>query len=204
MQKKIQNNKIIIDNFLPDNEAKPVLERYAGEHFPWYFKNYVVSESQIETESQKHQYQFTHHVLREDGSVVAQHQGAHFYTIGQRKGLHVGGRPKPSFAIGIDVENNIVFTGQGENHLGLYRKALKIEKGTINYLDESFTEKETEFERKFLVRIRYRQGLQEATLVFKDGEHYIIFKEKQRGITSGQFAAWYSGEILVGSGVIES
>jgi tRNA-specific 2-thiouridylase len=141
---------------------------------------------------------------RDDGSIVAQHQGAHFYTIGQRKGLHIGGRPKASFAIGIDVENNIVFTGQGENHLGLYRKALKIEKGSINYLDESFPESNTDFERKFLVRIRYRQGLQEATLICKDGNHYIIFKENQRGITSGQFAAWYSGEILVGSGVIES
>lgn len=141
---------------------------------------------------------------REDGCVVAHHQGAHFYTIGQRKGLHVGGRPKASFAIGIDVENNIVFTGQGEKHLGLYRKALKIEKGTINYLDDSFNDSVKDYERKFLVRIRYRQKLQEATLICKDGNHYIIFEENQRGITSGQFAAWYSGEVLVGSGVIES
>jgi len=141
---------------------------------------------------------------REDGSVVANHQGAHFYTIGQRKGLHVGGRPKASFAIGIDVEKNIVFTGQGEKHLGLYRKALKIEKGTINYLDDSFNNSVKDFERKFLVRIRYRQKLQEATLICKDGNHYIVFEENQRGITGGQFAAWYSGEVLVGSGVIES
>ena len=141
---------------------------------------------------------------REDGNVVAQHQGAHFYTIGQRKGLHVGGRPKASFAIGIDVENNIVFTGQGEKHLGLYRKALKIEKGTINYLDDSFNDSVKDFERKFLVRIRYRQKLQEATLICKDGNHYIVFEENQRGITSGQFAAWYSDEVLIGSGVIES
>ncbi|MAO31924.1 MAG: tRNA 2-thiouridine(34) synthase MnmA [Crocinitomicaceae bacterium] len=141
---------------------------------------------------------------RGDGSVVAHHQGAHFYTIGQRKGLHVGGRPKASFAIGIDVENNIVFTGQGEKHLGLYRKALKIEKGTINYLDDSFNDSVKDFERKFLVRIRYRQKLQEATLICKDGNHYIVFEENQRGITSGQFAAWYSDEVLIGSGVIES
>jgi len=86
----------------------------------------------------------------------------------------------------------------------LYRKALKIEKGTINYLDDSFNDSVKDFERKFLVRIRYRQKLQEATLICKDGNHYIVFEENQRGITSGQFAAWYSDEVLIGSGVIES
>ncbi len=141
---------------------------------------------------------------REDGEVVATHQGAHFYTIGQRKGLHVGGRPEASFAIGIDVENNIVYTGQGENHCGLYRKALKLEKGSINYLDNSFYELDKDYEKDFLVRIRYRQPLQKAKLIRKNEEHYILFDKSQRGVTSGQFAAWYNNETLVGSGVIES
>ena len=72
MQKKIQNNKIIIDNLLPENESKVIIDRYYGEHFPWYFKNYVVDESQVVEESKKHQYQFTHHVLREDGNIVTE------------------------------------------------------------------------------------------------------------------------------------
>ncbi|MDG1841082.1 MAG: tRNA 2-thiouridine(34) synthase MnmA [Crocinitomicaceae bacterium] len=142
--------------------------------------------------------------LKKDGETVAHHQGAHFYTIGQRKGLHVGGRPKASFAIGIDVKNNLVFTGQGEKHPGLYRKALKIENKSINYLDDSFTEKNEDFELDFEVRIRYRQALQEGVLIRKNGDHYILFKKEQRGITSGQFAAWYKSETLIGSGVIES
>ena len=141
---------------------------------------------------------------RKDGEVVATHQGAHFYTIGQRKGLHIGGRPQASFAIGIDVKNNIVFTGQGEKHPGLYRKALKLEKRTINYLDESFNESDEDLEKKFLVRIRYRQALQKATFIRKNRENYILFEKAQRGITCGQFAAWYTKETLVGSGVIES
>jgi len=142
--------------------------------------------------------------LKKDGETVANHQGAHFYTIGQRKGLHVGGRPKASFAIGIDVKNNLVFTGQGEKHPGLYRKALKLENKSINYLDGSFTEKNEDFEVTFDVRIRYRQALQEGRLIRKNGDHYILFKKEQRGITSGQFAAWYKNETLIGSGVIES
>ena len=142
--------------------------------------------------------------LKKDGETVANHQGAHFYTIGQRKGLHVGGRPKASFAIGIDVKNNLVFTGQGETHPGLYRKALKIENKSINYLDDSFREKDEDFELTFDVRIRYRQALQEGLLIRKNGDHYILFKKEQRGITSGQFAAWYKNETLIGSGVIES
>lgn len=142
--------------------------------------------------------------VKKDGKTVANHQGAHFYTIGQRKGLHVGGRPKASFAIGIDVKNNLVFTGQGEKHPGLYRKALKLENKSINYLDGSFTEKNEDFELTFDVRIRYRQALQEGRLIRKNGDHYILFKKEQRGITSGQFAAWYKNETLIGSGVIES
>ena len=142
--------------------------------------------------------------LKKDGETVANHQGAHFYTIGQRKGLHVGGRPKASFAIGIDVKNNLVFTGQGEKHPGLYRKALKLENKSLNYLDYSFREKNEDFELNFDIRIRYRQALQKGLLIRKNGDHYILFKEEQRGITSGQFAAWYKNETLIGSGVIES
>ena len=98
MQKKIQNNKIIIDNLLPDHEAKVIIDRYYGEHFPWYFKNYVVDESQVVEESKKHQYQFTHHILREDGNIVTEQDNWQmlfpiFNRIHPRLGSHQSAGP---------------------------------------------------------------------------------------------------------------
>ena len=136
-----------------------------------------------------------------DGKEVTTHQGAHYYTIGQRKGLHIGGRPEPSFVIGIDTINNIVYSGQNEQHPGLNRWALKLDESSISWVN-----KVQEFELKqllpCLVRIRYRQPLQKATLLKNDTGCYILFENKQKGIAPGQFAAWYNGEELLGSGVI--
>lgn len=136
----------------------------------------------------------------QDGIQVTEHQGAHYYTIGQRKGLHIGGRPEPSFVIGIDTTSNVVYTGQGESHPGLNKWALKLEKGTINWIRTADFDLIKGFE--CLVRIRYRQPLQKAKLIQKSDEFYILFEQKQRGITPGQFASWYIDNELIGSAVI--
>ncbi len=136
-----------------------------------------------------------------DGVEVTTHQGAHYYTIGQRKGLHIGGRPEPSFVIGIDTKLNIVYSGQTEKHPGLNRWALKLEKEDLSWFN-----KHEVFEKEGIlscqVRIRYRQPLQNATLIKKETDYYILFESLQKGITPGQFAAWYLGQELLGSGVI--
>jgi tRNA-specific 2-thiouridylase len=138
------------------------------------------------------------------GQKVATHQGAHFYTIGQRKGLQIGGRPLPSFAVQIDVENNIVYSCQGDDHPALNRWALKIEQKEINWIQFPEWVQEQEFEVEIDARIRYRQPLQKAKLIKKNNQLYMLFNKLQRGITPGQFAAWYIDEELIGSGVIES
>jgi tRNA-specific 2-thiouridylase len=136
-----------------------------------------------------------------DGVKVADHIGAHYYTIGQRKGLHIGGRPLPSFVISIDTKNNIVYTGQGDNHLGLNRIALKIKSSEFHIINPNFnnwTNQETEYD----VRIRYRQPLQKAKVWMKDDFVYVLFDKLQKGITPGQFLACYLNDELVASGVI--
>lgn len=138
------------------------------------------------------------------GQKVATHQGAHFYTIGQRKGLQIGGRPLPSFAVQIDIEKNIVYSCQGDDHPALNRWALKIELNAINWIQFPDWAQKQEFEVEIDARIRYRQPLQKAKLIKKNNEFYMLFTRRQRGITPGQFVAWYIGEELIGSGVIES
>ena len=139
---------------------------------------------------------------KEEGIKVATHQGAHYYTVGQRKGLQIGGRPLPSFVIQIDTENNIVFSGQSDSHLALNRWALFIDNKEIHSVNPNFDLKIGDV-KEFAVRIRYRQKLQKATLTRKSEGIYILFEKLQRGITPGQFAAWYEGDELVGSGVIQ-
>lgn len=130
------------------------------------------------------------------GIVVGQHTGAHYFTIGQRKGLDVGGKPEPLFVIGTDTVNNVVYVGQGQNHPGLYRTALKVESQEMHQLHP------IEDNQIVQARIRYRQPLQNAKMVKKEGSWYLDFEKPQRGITAGQFAAWYNEDDLLGSGVI--
>lgn len=136
-----------------------------------------------------------------EGRVVGEHNGAHYYTIGQRKGLNLGGHAKPLFVIGTDTTENIIFTGMGEDHPGLYRQGLFISRDDEHWIrtDLKLAVGET---RKYLGRIRYRQRLDPCTLHKKNEGLYIIFDKPQKSITPGQFAAWYDGEELVGSGVI--
>ena len=136
------------------------------------------------------------------GTVVGQHQGAYYYTIGQRKGLQIGGKPLPSFIIGVDTINNLLYTGQSELHNGLNKYALKIEINSINWLNNN-TLFNSNNELSCRVRIRYRQPLQDAILLRVNGDVFVLFSKKQKGVTPGQFAAWYQGDELVGSGVIE-
>jgi tRNA-specific 2-thiouridylase len=136
-----------------------------------------------------------------DGKIVGTHGGAHFYTIGQRKGLNVGGKTEPLFVIDTDVEKNIIYVGMGQQHKGLFRSGLFIRHDDIHWIRPDLSMKTGEW-RNFSVRIRYRQPLQQAQLFqMKDGIH-IVFDQPQRGVTSGQFAAWYDKEELIGSGVI--
>ncbi len=136
-----------------------------------------------------------------DGKKIGTHQGAHFYTIGQRKGLGIGGRKESLFILGTDVKENVIFVGEGDNHPGLYRKVLCIQREAIHWVNPRYRMAVGE-NRRFQIRIRYRQPLQEGELILREEGLYIRFDEPQRGITSGQFAAWYSGDELVGSGVI--
>lgn len=139
----------------------------------------------------------------EEGAVIGKHPGSQFYTIGQRKGLNVGGKAKPLFVISIDVEKNKVYVGQGDDHPGLNRKGLKINNGEIHWIRNDM-EMKTGESRRYAVRIRYRQPLQDATLIKNEDGLYIEFDKLQRGITPGQFAAWYQENELLGSGIINS
>ncbi|HOC36074.1 MAG TPA: tRNA 2-thiouridine(34) synthase MnmA [Tenuifilaceae bacterium] len=136
-----------------------------------------------------------------DGNLVGQHHGAQFFTIGQRKGLNVGGKSEPLFVIATDVLQNVVYTGMGDDHPGLYRKGLFVSQNDVHYIrpDQKLRPGQT---ARLMVRIRYRQPLQKATLLSRDNGIYIIFDNPQRGVTAGQFAAWYDNEELIGSGVI--
>jgi len=136
------------------------------------------------------------------GKIIGKHRGAHYYTIGQNKGLNIGGRPLPSFVIGTDVIENILYTGLGDQHPGLYRKALHIKNDEIHWIRPDLKLNPGD-SADYLVRIRYRQELQRAQLIQKENGLYIKFELPQRGITPGQFAAWYREDELVGSGVIE-
>ena len=136
-----------------------------------------------------------------DGKKIGVHKGAHFYTIGQRKGLGIGGRKESLFIIATDVAQNVIYVGEGDSHPGLYRRALHIKAEEVHWInpEEAMHVGDT---RRYDVRIRYRQPLQKATLINRTDGLYILFDEPQRGIAGGQFAAWYDGDNLVGSGTI--
>lgn len=135
------------------------------------------------------------------GKKVGEHNGAHYYTIGQRKGLNLGGHAKPLFVIGTDTERNIIYTGMGEDHPGLYRRGLFIPNADEHWIRADLKLGVNQ-SAKFLARIRYRQKLDWCTLYKKEEGLYLIFDKPQKSITPGQFAAWYDGEELIGSGII--
>ena len=135
------------------------------------------------------------------GKIVGRHDGAQFYTIGQRKGLNVGGHKDSIFVIETDIPDNIIYVGEGHTHKGLSRSCLRIAPEDIHWIRTDLAMSEGEI-RRYRVRIRYRQPLQDATLIMRSNGLYILFDAPQRGITPGQFAVWYDGEEMLGSGVI--
>ncbi|MEN9323426.1 MAG: hypothetical protein RL699_1206 [Bacteroidota bacterium] len=137
----------------------------------------------------------------EFGKVVGTHQGAHYFTVGQRKGLNVGGTPEALFVLATDVVSNAIYTGQGHTHPGLFRKALFVQDQEIHWVREDLRLQPCQT-MPVMARIRYRQELQAATLHQVESGLYVAFDAPQSAITEGQFVAWYAGAELIGSGVI--
>ncbi|MBC3847008.1 tRNA 2-thiouridine(34) synthase MnmA [Winogradskyella echinorum] len=157
--------------------------------------NFDSKENELEFFSKKPEYAIA------DGKVVGKHQGAHYFTKGQRKGLGVGGTVEPLFVIDTDVKDNIIYTGQGKNHPGLYRNVLFVNNNELHWVREDLALAEGET-MPVLARIRYRQALEKATIHKVASGLYVEFENKQSAITEGQFVAWYLEDELVGSGVI--
>ena len=138
---------------------------------------------------------------KEDGKTVGKHQGAHYFTKGQRKGLNVGGTKEALYVIETDVVENVIYAGEGKNHPGLYRNVLFVTNEESHWIREDLTLKNGE-SLDVDARIRYRQELETATLYKVENGLYVAFENKQSAITEGQFVAWYKNEELLGSGVI--
>lgn len=136
-----------------------------------------------------------------NGIVKGKHQGAHYFTNGQRRGLNVGGTKEGLFVIQTDVINNIIYVGEGANHPGLFKNTLFVKSDEVHWIrqDLKLAGGET---TEVMARIRYRQPLQKATLHQFESGMYVQFENPQSAITEGQFVAWYIGEELQGSGVI--
>ena len=135
------------------------------------------------------------------GKIVGKHDGAQFYTIGQRKGLNIGGHKDSIFVIETDIPSNIIYVGEGHTHKGLSRSCLRVSPEEIHWIRRDLAMTPGEI-RRFKVRIRYRQPLQDATVIMRDNGLYFLFDTPQRGITPGQFAVWYDSDEMLGSGVI--
>ena len=135
------------------------------------------------------------------GKIIGKHDGAQFYTIGQRKGLNIGGHKDSVFVIETDIPSNLIYVGEGHTHKGLSRSCLRVQPSEIHWIRRDLAMQIGEI-RRYKVRIRYRQPLQDATVVMRENGMYILFDSPQRGITPGQFAVWYDADEMVGSGVI--
>ncbi|MFZ2429747.1 MAG: tRNA 2-thiouridine(34) synthase MnmA [Lutibacter sp.] len=157
--------------------------------------SFETKEAELAFFSKKYEYQIS------DGKIVAKHQGAHYFTKGQRKGLAVGGTKEPLFVIDTDVNENVIYVGEGKDHPGLYRNVLFVSNEELHWIRPDLALKNGE-NLSVLARIRYRQALDEATLHKVEKGLYVEFKNKQSAITEGQFVAWYINEELLGSGVI--
>lgn len=190
------------DNGAPDSRAASELSREELEALssPLDYSG-LVFETETYRSGKKH-IKKTRYKANPCGAIIGRHEGAQFYTIGQRKGLAIGGHSKPIFVLATDLEARRIYVGEGEGHKGLMRQCLHIRPDEIHWLRPEL-EMEPGQTRRQLVRIRYRQPLEEALLIMREEGMYVLFDRPQRSITAGQFAAWYSpdGE-LCGSGVI--
>lgn len=164
----------------------------------------IYNEEELSFSSKKEELQFLskkYKYRKDQGKIVGSHQGAHYFTKGQRKGLAVGGTPEPLFVIDTDVNENVIYTGQGKNHPGIYRLALFISNDEVHWVRKDLSINTGE-QMKVKARIRYRQPLQDAVLHQTENGMYVAFETPQASITEGQFVAWYSKDELLGSGVI--
>ncbi len=190
------------DNGAPDSRAASELSREELESLssPLDYSG-LVFKTETYRSGKKH-IKKTRYKANPCGAIIGRHEGAQFYTIGQRKGLAIGGHSKPIFVLATDLEARRIYVGEGEGHKGLMRQCLHIRPDEIHWLRPEL-EMEPGQTRRQLVRIRYRQPLEEALLIMREEGMYVLFDRPQRSITAGQFAAWYSpdGE-LCGSGVI--
>ncbi|AQX11880.1 tRNA 2-thiouridine(34) synthase MnmA [Elizabethkingia meningoseptica] len=176
-----------------DGEIVEIFKDFAG--FNKSAPEFASKQEELEYLSAKMQYQ------KSDGKVIGKHQGAQYYTIGQSKGLGIGGHKESCFVISRDMENNILYVGESHSFPGLYKKALKIKNDEVHWIREDLKLKNGE-SRQVMARIRYRQPLQKATIYQFEEAFYMEFEEAQSAIAEGQFAAWYEGEETLGSGVI--
>lgn len=194
--------KVDLPTFLQQQlEAKTgrVVEIDRGWEFPSYetgIPDPDVTDSELEKISEPS------HFNPSSGLTIGKHKGAYFYTVGQRKGLNIGGHREPLFIISTDTVNNIIYTGEGEDHPGLYRKGLFISSEEVHWIRPDLSLKPGD-NMDAEVRIRYRQPLEKARLFMRDKGLYIVFDRNQRGVAPGQFAACYNGDELLGSGVIQ-
>ena len=157
--------------------------------------NFLTKEEELAFYATKYNYTLA------DGKIVGKHQGAHYFTKGQRKGLAVGGMKEPLFVIETDVIDNVIYAGEGKAHKGLYRNTLFVTNEEIHWVRRDLTLKNGE-SLEVKSRIRYRQKLEKATLYKVEKGMYVQFKNEQSAITEGQFVAWYINDELLGSGVI--
>ena len=192
--------KVRLPDFLQQQQLKPKegvivevedsLEVYNQEQ-----PEFTSKESELAYFAKKPEYTLS------DGKVVGKHQGAHYFTKGQRKGLAVGGTKEPLFVIETNVEENVIYTGQGKNHPGLLRNVLFVSNDELHWIREDLALNEGKT-MDVMARIRYRQPLEKATLYKVASGLYVEFENKQSAITEGQFVAWYNNDELLGSGVI--
>lgn len=176
-----------------EGEIVEIFNDFAEYHKPQ--PNFKSKQEELEYLSAKINYK------KEDGKVIGKHQGAQFFTIGQSKGLGIGGHKESCFIISREMENNIIFVGEGRSFPGLFRKALKIDNSEVHWVREDLELKNGE-SMEVMARIRYRQTLEKATIYqFEDG-FFMEFENPQSAIAEGQFAAWYIDDELIGSGVI--
>jgi len=191
--------KVRLPDFL-QQQLKPkegiIIEIPEGQQFNRKEEPEFISERQkLEYLSRKIEYSV------KDGQIVGKHKGAHYFTKGQRKGLAVGGTAEPLFVIDTDVQENVIYTGQGKSHPGLYRRALFVSNNELHWVREDLALAIDET-MEVLARIRYRQGLENAKLYKVESGLYVEFENPQSAITEGQFVAWYIDDELLGSGVI--
>lgn len=176
-----------------EGEIVEIFRDFSGFNQPQ--PEFSSKQEELEYLSSKIKYQ------KSDGKVIGKHQGAQYYTIGQSKGLGIGGHKESCFVISRDMENNILFVGESHSFPGLYKKALKINNDEVTWIRKDLQLQNGE-SREVTARIRYRQPLQKATIYQFEDAFYIEFEEPQSAIAEGQFAAWYDGEETLGSGVI--